>query len=252
MFFVVVGSLTSVSPPCFVPVEASSFLRSGYALRRWPSGESRRIAELSRLLSSSHLPEDLNSSANSIAIVDGIRPALWSSRASLNSSLISSYYGISCFSQGKAWPRFKPCSSIAFTSAEPPCFSCFSSHLALLASTQSDKNSWVFTSALTKIVFSYNLRLFMVLRQAKTDSMQSNSASPKDYGRSGFAVERFHEMRDPQALRSLSNNEFDAYFGILLMNTDFFNSFWISAAIRVELSSFSATDFCYFTMAGAF
>ena len=92
----------------------------------------------------------------------------------------------------------------------------------------------------------------MVLRHAKTDSRHSNSAIPNDYGLSGFAVERFHEISGPQALRSLSNNEFDAYFGILLMNTDLLSSFCFSAGIRVELSSFSATLFCYFTMAGAF
>ena len=106
-------------------------------------------------------------------------------------------------------------------------------------------------SHLTKIVFSYNFKLFMVLRQAKTDSRHSNSAIPNDYGRSGFAVERFQEISGPQALRSLSNNEFDAYFGILLMNTDLLSSFYFSAGIRVELSSFSATLVYYFTMAGA-
>lgn len=89
----------------------------------------------------------------------------------------------------------------------------------------------------------------MVLRHAKTDSRNSNSAIPNDYGLSGFAVDRFHEINGPQALRSLSNNEFDAYFGILLMKTDLLSSFCFSAGIRVELSSFSATLFCYFTMA---
>ena len=158
---------------------------------------------------------------------------------------------MSCFSQGRTWPPLSPCSSSNNRSVGMPCFYCLSSHLVLLASTQSDKNSCVLVSALTKIVFSYNFKLFMVLRQAKTDSMQSNSASPNDCGRSGFAVERFHEISGPQALMSLSNNEFDAYFGILLMNTDFFSSFWISAAMRVELRSCSATLFCYFTMAEA-
>ena len=155
-------------------------------------------------------------------------------------------------------PLFVPSSSNcdkSFVSRPPPlllCFAYLSSHLVLLASTHSDKNSWVFTSALTKIVFSYNFKLFMVLRHAKTDSIQSNSASPNDCGRSGFAVERFHEINGPQALRSLSNNEFDAYFGILLINTDFFSSSCFSTGILVELSSISATLFCYFTMAGAF
>ena len=90
---------------------------------------------------------------------------------------------------------------------------------------------------MTRIVFSYNFRLFIVLRQANTDSMQSNSASPNDCGLSGFAVERFHETNGPHAFNSLSNNELDAYFGILLMNTDFFSSFCISTGIRVELNS---------------
>jgi hypothetical protein len=65
----------------------------------------------------------------------------------------------------------------------------------------------------------------MVLRQAKTDSMQSNSARPKDCGLSGLAVERRQEIRAPHALSSLSNKELEAYFGILLMKTDFLSSF---------------------------
>lgn len=65
----------------------------------------------------------------------------------------------------------------------------------------------------------------MVLTQAKTDSMQSNSASPNAYGLSGLAVERFQDISGPQALSRRSNNKFDAYFGILLMNTDFFSTF---------------------------
>jgi len=66
--------------------------------------------------------------------------------------------------------------------------------------------------------------LFMVLRQAKTDSTQSNSAIPKDWGREGSAKDLFQEIRVPQALRRRSRSEFDAYFGILLMKTDFFKS----------------------------
>ena len=102
------------------------------------------------------------------------------------------------------------------------------------------------------MVLSYNFKLFIVLRHAKTDSTQSNSASPNDCGLSGFAVERFQEIKGPQTFKSRSNNELDAYFGILLMKTDFFSSFWTSIAIRVELNRVSATLFCYFTMAGAF
>ena len=105
---------------------------------------------------------------------------------------------------------------------------------------------------MTRIVFSYSLRLFIVLRQANTDSIQSNSASPKDCGLSGLAVERFQETKGPHAFKSLSSNELDAYFGILLIKTDFFSSFWTSTGMRVELSSWLATLFYYFTMAGAF
>ena len=97
------------------------------------------------------------------------------------------------------------------------------------------------------MLFSYSLRLFMVLRQANTDSMLLNSAMPKDCGRSGFTV-CFHEIRGPHALRSLSKRELDAYFGILLMNTDFLSSFCTSTGIRVEFSNLSATLFCDLTM----
>ena len=82
--------------------------------------------------------------------------------------------------------------------------------------------------------------------------MQSNSAKPKDWGLSGLAADLFHEVKGPQAFRSLSNKELDAYFGILLIKTDFFSSFWTSTGMRVELSSWLATLFYYFTMAGAF
>jgi len=81
----------------------------------------------------------------------------------------------------------------------------------------------------------------MVLTQANTDSMQSNSARPKACGLSGLAVERFQEISGPQALSKRSNNKFDAYLGILLINTDFFSTFCISAAMRVELSNYAAT-----------
>jgi len=87
------------------------------------------------------------------------------------------------------------------------------------------------------------------LTQAKTDSMQSNSASPKDYGRSGLAVDLFQEVSGPHALSRRSNNKLDAYFGILLMKTDFFSTFCTSAGMRVELSNCAATLVCYFTMA---
>jgi len=167
--FFIVGSLTSISPPTwFVAVEVGLLLSADWA---WPPPY---------LPSSSRLLPEADTLANSDAMVEGNRAALWSSRASLNSSLISSYWGISYFSQGRACPPFKPCSSNALIAISTPCFYCLSSHLVLLASTQSDKNSWVFTSALTKIVFSYNFKLFIVLRQAKTDSIQSNSASPND------------------------------------------------------------------------
>jgi hypothetical protein len=81
----------------------------------------------------------------------------------------------------------------------------------------------------------------MVLRQAKTDSRQSNSAIPKDGSLLGSALERFQEMRVPQALRRRSMSELVAYLGILLMNTDFFRSRCSSGAIREELSSSLAT-----------
>ena len=88
----------------------------------------------------------------------------------------------------------------------------------------------------------------MVLTQAKTDSMQSNSARPKDCAFSGLGADRFQLIRGPQAFNSLSKRELDAYFGILLMNTDFLSSFYISTGILVELSNSSATLFCYFTI----
>ena len=79
------------------------------------------------------------------------------------------------------------------------------------------------------------------MRQAKTDSRQSNSAMPNEGSLLGSALERFHEMRVPQALRRRSMSKFVAYLGILLMKTDFFKSRCISGAMREELSSSLAT-----------
>lgn len=96
-------------------------------------------------------------------------------------------------------------------------------------------------SAFTMMVFSYNCKLLMVFMQAKTDSTEAYSATPNAAGRDASATDRFHDVRLPQAFRSLSSRELETERLILLINTDLFKSLCISKGIRLDCNIPAAT-----------